>query len=85
MLELQSHLVLEGSQPLLKDEICKTILKKRPSSSKGLGWDPKPKSKKSFAFAFASSSNIYDHQVHMIEVSKLKVNFENANHMIGAQ
>ncbi|KAA0043368.1 CACTA en-spm transposon protein [Cucumis melo var. makuwa] len=42
ILELQSQPTLEGSQPLFGDEICETVLGRRPGYLKDLG--PKPKS-----------------------------------------
>ncbi|KAA0051078.1 zinc finger protein ZPR1-like protein [Cucumis melo var. makuwa] len=53
MLELQSQPTQEGSQSLTGDEICETILGRRPSYSKGLGWGTKPK----FQYAAGSSSS----------------------------
>ena len=81
--KLQAQPIPEGSQPLFEDEVCETVLGRRPSDSKCLGWGPKPKYKKSSTSA--SSSNIYDHQPHMAEVSELKANLENANRMIEEQ
>ncbi|TYK28759.1 uncharacterized protein E5676_scaffold403G001140 [Cucumis melo var. makuwa] len=49
MLELRSQPTPESSQPLSKDEICKTILGMRPDYSKGLGYGPKLKSRKTTA------------------------------------
>ncbi|TYK09797.1 zinc finger protein ZPR1-like protein [Cucumis melo var. makuwa] len=46
MSKLQSQPTPNGSQPLSEDEICETVLGKRPSYSKGLGWGPKHKSRK---------------------------------------
>ncbi|KAA0041852.1 zinc finger protein ZPR1-like protein [Cucumis melo var. makuwa] len=46
MLELQSQPTPEGSQPLSRDEICETILGRRPGYSKDLGWGPKSKARK---------------------------------------
>ena len=45
MLELQSQPTPEGSQPLSGDEICETVLDKRPGYSKGLSWGPRSKSR----------------------------------------
>ncbi|KAA0054670.1 CACTA en-spm transposon protein [Cucumis melo var. makuwa] len=49
MLELQSQPTLEGSQPLSRDEICETVLGRRPGYSKGLGWGLKPKAHKTIS------------------------------------
>ena len=77
MVELQFHPVPEGSQPLTKDEIYKTVLGRRPGYSKDLGWGLNPKSRMSVASS--SSTNMYDHQAHIVEVSELKASLENAN------
>ena len=37
------------------------------------------------SFASSSSSNMYDHQAHMVEVSKLNVSLENTNRMFEEQ
>ncbi|KAA0026083.1 CACTA en-spm transposon protein [Cucumis melo var. makuwa] len=46
MLELQSQPTPEDTQPLLGNEVCKTMLDRRPDYSKGIGWGPKPKARK---------------------------------------
>ncbi|TYK12159.1 CACTA en-spm transposon protein [Cucumis melo var. makuwa] len=56
MLELQSQLTSEGSEPLSEDEMCDQVLGRRPDYSKGLGWGPKPKARRT---ASASSSSTY--------------------------
>ncbi|KAA0047117.1 zinc finger protein ZPR1-like protein [Cucumis melo var. makuwa] len=43
----------KDAQPLSRDEVCETILGKRTSYLKGLGWGSKPKSHKTTS---ASSS-----------------------------
>ncbi|KAA0050096.1 CACTA en-spm transposon protein [Cucumis melo var. makuwa] len=53
MLELQSQPTPKGTQPLPENEICQTVLGRRPGYSKDLGWEPKPKAQKT---ASASSS-----------------------------
>ncbi|TYK06352.1 CACTA en-spm transposon protein [Cucumis melo var. makuwa] len=53
MLELQSQPTPKGTQPLPENEICHTVLGRRPGYSKDLGWEPKPKARKT---ASASSS-----------------------------
>ena len=40
MLKCQSQPILEGSQPLSRDEICEIVLGRRLEYSKGLGWGP---------------------------------------------
>ncbi|KAA0042378.1 CACTA en-spm transposon protein [Cucumis melo var. makuwa] len=56
MLELQFQPTLEGSQPLFGDEICETVLDRRSSYSKGLGWGPKPKSFKTTGVSRSTTS-----------------------------
>ncbi|KAA0055896.1 CACTA en-spm transposon protein [Cucumis melo var. makuwa] len=43
---VDAHPLLKGFQPLSGDEICETVLSRRPGYSKGLDWGPKPKSYK---------------------------------------
>ncbi|KAA0062540.1 uncharacterized protein E6C27_scaffold79G00130 [Cucumis melo var. makuwa] len=60
MLELKSQPTPESSQPLSKDEICKTILGMRPDYSKGLGYGPKLKSRKTTASKRCTPESISD-------------------------
>ncbi|KAA0040162.1 uncharacterized protein E6C27_scaffold1302G00120 [Cucumis melo var. makuwa] len=82
MLELQSLLILEGSQQLFKDKIYETILGKRPGYSKGLGWGPKPKSRKRNP---SHSSSFYDQEMYNREVNELKASLKNANYLTKEQ
>ncbi|TYK04346.1 zinc finger protein ZPR1-like protein [Cucumis melo var. makuwa] len=56
MLELQFQPTLEGTQPLSGDEICETVLCRRPGYSKGLGWEPKPKTHRTANASNATTS-----------------------------
>ncbi|KAA0045151.1 CACTA en-spm transposon protein [Cucumis melo var. makuwa] len=56
MLELQSQLTLEGSQPPSEDEICDQVLGRRPGYSKGLGWGSKPKARRTASASNSSTS-----------------------------
>lgn len=68
MLELLLVPTLEGSQPLSGDEICETVLGRRPGYSKGLDWGPKPKSRKDGS----SASNLVSQEIHDREVMELR-------------
>ncbi|TYK08227.1 CACTA en-spm transposon protein [Cucumis melo var. makuwa] len=72
---------LEGLQPSSGDEICETVLGRRPGYSKSLGWGPKPKSRKSTT---SSSSSSYD-EMHSREISELKASLGNSNCLIDEQ
>ncbi|TYK28737.1 zinc finger protein ZPR1-like protein [Cucumis melo var. makuwa] len=56
MLELQSQPTPEGNQPLSGDEICDTVLGRRPGYSKGLSWGPKPKARKTTSASSSTTS-----------------------------
>ncbi|KAA0066370.1 CACTA en-spm transposon protein [Cucumis melo var. makuwa] len=46
----------DGSLPLSRDEICKTVLGRQSIYSKGLAWGPKPKSRKTISATSALTS-----------------------------
>ncbi|KAA0059529.1 uncharacterized protein E6C27_scaffold518G00410 [Cucumis melo var. makuwa] len=48
--------IVEGSQPLSKDEMCDQVLGRRPDYSKGLGWGPKPKACKTMIASDSTTS-----------------------------
>ena len=56
MLELQSQPTLEGSQPFFRDEICETVLGRRPDYSKGIGWGSKLKAYKTMSASSSTTS-----------------------------
>ncbi|KAA0035398.1 uncharacterized protein E5676_scaffold862G00580 [Cucumis melo var. makuwa] len=47
---------LEDSQPLSRDEICKTVLDRRPKYLKDLGWGPKLKAHKTTSASSSTTS-----------------------------
>ncbi|KAL0539684.1 hypothetical protein IC582_023900 [Cucumis melo] len=65
---------LVGSQQLFRDGIYETVLRRRPSYSKDLGWGPKPKSQDA---AGSSSSTFVERALaHAREVNELKTFLE---------
>ena len=82
MVKLQSQPVLEGSEPLTKNEICETVLGRQSGYSKGLDWGPKPKYRTAVS---SSSSTMYDYQAHIMKVSELRASLENANQILQEQ
>ncbi|XP_031737881.1 uncharacterized protein LOC116402552 [Cucumis sativus] len=78
MLELLLVPTLEGSQPLSGDEICETVLGRRPGYSKDLDWGPKPKSRKDGS----SASNLVSQEIHDREVMELRNTVETSQSRI---
>ncbi|KAA0046352.1 zinc finger protein ZPR1-like protein [Cucumis melo var. makuwa] len=56
MLELLFQPTLEDNQLLSGDEICETVLGRRPDYSKDLGWGPKPKACKTTSVSSSTTS-----------------------------
>ncbi|KAA0043347.1 cytochrome P450 CYP82D47-like [Cucumis melo var. makuwa] len=74
--KLQSQPTPKGSQLLSGDEIYKTILGRRSSYSKGLGWGPKPKSRKSSASSSLTSCS----QSRKVEEAKVLIEQQRIEH-----
>ena len=70
MLELSSVPLLEGFQPLSRDEIGEIVLSWRPDYSKCLGWSHKPNLGKSGS----NSLSLMSQEIHDREVRELKAN-----------
>uniref|UniRef100_A0A9I9E602 Uncharacterized protein n=1 Tax=Cucumis melo TaxID=3656 RepID=A0A9I9E602_CUCME len=51
-----AHTTLEGNRSLSRDEICETVLDRRPDYSKGLGSGPKPKVRKTMSASSSTTS-----------------------------
>ncbi|TYK18159.1 CACTA en-spm transposon protein [Cucumis melo var. makuwa] len=51
-----SQTTLEGNHSLSRDEICETVLDRRPGYSKGLGSGPKPKVRKTMSASSSTTS-----------------------------
>ncbi|TYK03149.1 CACTA en-spm transposon protein [Cucumis melo var. makuwa] len=77
----------DGSQPLSGDEICETVLNRRSSYSKGIGWEPKLKSRKT---ANASSSSTLflqarEYELQQVMIEQQRVELDETKCMIEEQ
>ncbi|KAA0050470.1 cyclic nucleotide-gated ion channel 1-like isoform X3 [Cucumis melo var. makuwa] len=77
----------DGSQPLSRDEICETVLNRRSSYSKGIGWEPKLKSRKT---ANASSSSTLflqarEYELQQVMIEQQRVELDETKCMIEEQ